>query len=524
MSSLFDHRLKRLSGARLGPLLVRGRKGLEKESLRVTRDGLIAQTPHPEALGSALTHPYLTTDYSEALLELRTPPCEDVRETLEFLREVHQFVYRNLGEELLWAASMPCRLEGDTSIPIARYGRSNRGMMRHVYRRGLAYRYGRAMQAIAGIHFNYSLPEEFWPWFHEQEENQSELRDFISGSYFSLIRNFQRLSWLVLYLFGSSPAVGRSFTALCHGGFPAFDPNTDFGPNATSLRMSDIGYKNRNQAHLHVSYNSLAEYVANLTEAIETPDPDYERIGVKVDGEYRQLNDHVLQIENEYYSFVRPKRIARSGEKPTLALKRRGVQYVEIRALDVSPFDPIGVNETDLRFLEALLLLCLLEESPPISALEQKSIGHNQNTVACCGREPGLRLQVQARETTRPLKDWVKEIFDKVNGICELLDTGRKESLYINALERQREKVENSETLPSARVLAEMRARGESFYAFGLRVSQDHGRYFKGLPLGEDRLRVFREAATESLRKQKALEEADTVSFDEYLQDYFAQS
>ena len=522
MSSIFDHRLKRLSQARLGSLLVRGRKGLEKESLRVTRDGLIAQTPHPEALGSALTHPYLTTDYSEALLELRTPPCEDILETLEFLREAHQFVYRNLGDELLWAASMPCRLEGDESIPIARYGSSNRGMMRHIYRRGLAYRYGRAMQAISGVHFNYSLPEDFWPWFQQEERDQRDLRDFVADAYFSLIRNFQRLSWLILYLFGASPAVGKSFTALCHGGFPTFDQNTDFGPNATSLRMSDIGYKNRDQAHLHVSYNSLAEYVASLTEAIETPDPDYERIGVKVDGEYRQLNSHILQIENEYYSFVRPKQIAQSGEKPTLALKRRGVQYVEIRALDVSPFDPFGVNEKQLRFLEAFLILCLLEESRPLNPQGPKVIEHNQSTVACCGREPELMLQDAG--WSRPLKEWALEIFEHVQGICELLDEGEEGRPYAEALQWQRGRIGNPETLPSAQVLAEMRARKESFYGFGLHVSEQHGRYFKDLPLREERLRFFTEKARQSILRQREIEEADNLTFDEYLKQYFAQS
>jgi glutamate--cysteine ligase len=521
VSSLFDLRLKKLSDARLGPLLARGLKGLEKESLRVTRDGRIAQTPHPPALGSTLTHPYITTDYSEALLEFRTPPCRDIRETLAFLTEVHQFTHRHLDEELIWSASMPCRLEGEESIPIAQYGRSNVGHMKHVYRRGLAHRYGKAMQAIAGVHFNYSLPDEFWPLFQDQEGGTRPLGDFVSEAYFGLIRNFQRLSWLVLYLFGASPTAGKSFTALCRSGFPTFDLDTDFGPNATSLRMSDIGYKNREQAHLHASYNNLAEYVASLTEAIETPDPDYERIGVKVDGEYRQLNDHVLQIENEYYSFVRPKQIARSGEKPTLALKRRGVQYVEIRALDVSPFDPIGVNETDMRFLEAFLILCLLEEGPPMDALERKSVEHNQGTVACCGREPGLRLH--AGDELIPLKDWAKEIFDKAQGVCELLDAGGKEPLYLDALERQREKLENPETLPSARVLAGMRARKESFYAFGLRLSEEHGERLKNPPLPKDRMEYFDGLARTSLLEQKAFEEADTLSFDEYLRRYFAQ-
>ena len=132
--------------------------------------------------------------------------------------------------------------------------------------------------------------------------------------------------------------------------------------------MSDIGYRNKNQATVSVSVNSLDEYVRDLSRAISTPYPPYEKIGVKVDGEYLQLNANILQIENEYYSFIRPKRVARSGERPTKALQRAGVEYVEVRALDVSAFDPVGVNQNKLRFLEAFLALCLLRESEPIGA------------------------------------------------------------------------------------------------------------------------------------------------------------
>ena len=144
-------------------LLCGGLKGIEKESLRISKDGFIAQTPHPKALGSALTHPYITTDYSEALIELITPPFADIKDTLDYLRNIHQFVYDHLDNEMLLGASMPCGIDGDESIPIAEYGTSNIGRMKHVYRHGLWHRYGRTMQAIAGIHFNYSVPEALWP-------------------------------------------------------------------------------------------------------------------------------------------------------------------------------------------------------------------------------------------------------------------------------------------------------------------------------------------------------------------------
>ncbi|HSN18547.1 MAG TPA: glutamate--cysteine ligase, partial [Gammaproteobacteria bacterium] len=384
-----EARLDRLSGTRgAGTLLRAGGKGLEKESLRVTRDGRLAQTPHPAALGSALTHPHITTDYSEALLEFVTAPFHEVTQTLASLMDIHAFAYEHMGGEMLWATSMPCILEGDAGIPVARYGDSNVGKMKHVYRLGLGWRYGRTMQAISGVHFNYSYPEALWPLLQESEADGRGLREFRDDWYFRALRNFQRVGWLVPYLFGASPAMCKSFLGGRDLKFPEFDPHTLYEPYGTSLRLSDIGYKNSNQARIGVTYNSLADYVSTLSHAIGTPAPDYERIGVKVDGEYRQLNANILQIENEFYGSIRPKQPIESGERATLALKRRGVMYLEVRALDVNAYDPVGTDDSALRFIEALLLLCLLSDSPPTDAAEQAEIGRNQLAVARRGRDP----------------------------------------------------------------------------------------------------------------------------------------
>ena len=171
------------------------RRGIEKESLRVRPDGTLALTPHPAALGSALTHPHITTDFSESQLELITGVHASVEGCLEELTQIHQFVYRAIGDEMLWVASMPCGLPADEAIPIGRYGTSNVGRAKSVYRMGLAHRYGRRMQTISGIHYNFSMP------------------GVTNEGYFALIRNFRRHSWLLLYLFGASPAVCSSFVA-----------------------------------------------------------------------------------------------------------------------------------------------------------------------------------------------------------------------------------------------------------------------------------------------------------------------
>jgi glutamate--cysteine ligase len=517
----FERRVAGLVNSGERGVLRGGRKGVEKESLRVSPEGVIVQTPHPRDLGAPLTNEHITTDFSEALIELVTPPFGESWELLQYLCDIHQFVYRHLNEELLWATSMPCRIDGDASIPLAQFGSSNVGRMKTVYRHGLGVRYGRIMQAISGVHFNYSFGPKLWDVLEEVNQSKLSQQDFKSEQYFGVLRNYRRYGWLVLYLFGTSPAVSNSFFAGREITLPALDSDTVYEPYGTSLRMSDIGYRNKNQSTLSVSVNSLDEYVRDLTAAIGTPYPPYEKIGVKVDGEYQQLNANILQIENEYYSFIRPKRIARSGERPTKALHRAGVEYIEVRALDVSAFDPVGVNQNKLRFLEAFLALCLLRDSAPISRGEQQALDNNHLLVARRGREPNLKLSRDGRQF--PMADWARELLDDMQGLCELLDHGEPARPYGSALEQQRAKIDDVERTPSARLLTEMRSTGESFFQLALRMSNLHKDYFLGLyPPNERRLAEFAAAAVESHDAQRRIEQSDRVGFDAYLANYLA--
>ncbi|HRY16416.1 MAG TPA: glutamate--cysteine ligase [Candidatus Competibacteraceae bacterium] len=521
---MLDQRLTRLFNTDARALLDGRLLGLEREALRVAPDGYISQVPHPAPLGAALTHPYITTDYSEALLEFITPPLSDAGAALRFLDDLHRFVYPFIGDELLWAASMPCILAGEASIPIAEYGASNLGRMKHVYRRGMAWRYGRIMQVIAGIHFNFSLSDKFWAAFQDQEGDRRTLQDFRSESYFGLIRNLQRFGWLILYLFGASPAVCKSFLDGKTTTLPEFDDHTCYGPYATSLRMSNVGYTNRTEkkSGVNVCYNSLAEYIASLTQATITPWPPYEQIGVKVDGEYRQLNANILQIENEYYASMRPKQPPQGNEKPTLTLKRRGVSYVELRSVDINPLEPLGVNVLQLQFLEIFLLFCLLTESPPLDVGECRLIDDNQMAVALTGRDPGLILH-RRRGSSLSLRGWAKEIFAHMQPIGELLDQGREGRPYATTLAEQQAALADPDRTPSARMLAEMHASGENFFRCARRFSEQHRRYFESPPLTEERVSFLAGIAEQSWREQRVIEVADALSFDEFLDCYFAQ-
>ena len=505
-------------------MLKGGLTGLEKESLRVGPDGSIAQTPHPAALGSALTHPWITTDYSEALLEFITPPMDSATAALHYLRDLQHFVYLQLEGELLWSSSMPCVVEGGDSIPIARYGTSNIGTMKTVYRRGLGYRYGRTMQVIAGVHYNYSFSADFWRALQQLEKNTDSLQAFVSEQYFALIRNLQRFGWLVPYLFGASPAICKSFLGGKQTTLQDFNENTYYSPYATSLRMCDIGYQNslENEVGFKASYDSLDTYVNSLSCAIGTPSSRFAEIGVKVDGSYRQLNTNMLQIENEYYSSVRPKQVPEFNEKPTLALRRRGVRYVELRSLDINIFDPQGISETQCRFIETFMTFCLLHDSPVISQQERSEIDYNLDAVAYRGREPGLQLQHNG--DTIALRQWAGELCAAMESFADSLDQNESGNPYREALQQQQAAVADPEKTLSAQVLAGMHKHKEGYFHYAQRMSKQHQQYFLGMKHDAAQFETFNRSVRESLDKQYAMEADENESFDDFLKKYFTQT
>lgn len=504
-------------------LLQRLRRGIEKESLRVDPRGMLATTPHPMALGAALTHPHITTDFSEAQLELITGVHGSVSTCLEELEHIHQFVYHHLGDEMLWCASMPCRLPDDAAIPIGRYGRSNVGRAKTVYRIGLAHRYGRRMQTISGVHYNFSLPEEAWPLFDLRDANEA---------YFALIRNFRRHAWLLLYLFGASPAVCADFVEGRTHELRQLGPDTLYLPYATSLRMGRLGYLSEAQDALLVSYNDLAHYTDSLHQALTRPYPAYEAIGVRAAGaagdgveSYRQLATSLLQIENEFYSAIRPKRVIRSGERPLHALRERGVQYVEVRALDLDPFSTIGVTAHTALFLDVFLLHCLLTDSPPDTPEEIETVGRNKLHVAAHGREPGLRLQRGAQRVD--LREWAGQLLAECEPIAAAFDaaagTASGGGTYRAALAAAVAALDDPATLPSARVLVEMQqAHAGSYAGWALAQSQRHRRAFEAAPLAAAVGARFAQLAAASIAEQRDIEAADTVPFETFRERYLS--
>jgi glutamate--cysteine ligase len=478
------------------------RRGIEKESLRATPEGGLALTPHPPALGSALTHPHITTDYSEAQLELITGVHPTPETCLEELMHIHQFTYRALGDEMLWVSSMPCNLPADENIPIGRYGSSNVGRAKSVYRMGLANRYGRRMQTISGIHYNWSLPE------------------VTSEQYFALIRNFRRHAFLLLYLFGASPAVCSSFVAGREHQLETLANGTMYMPHGTSLRMGRLGYQSEAQASLAVSYNGLDGYSASLHEALTRPYPAYEAIGImNPGGEYNQLATGLLQIENEFYGTIRPKRVIRPGERPLHALRERGVEYVEVRLLDLNPFVPIGITAQTIRFLDVFLLHCMLSDSPHDTAQEIAALGRNQHKTAAFGRQPGLLLEHGQGEIK--LTEWGAKVLQECAPIAAAIDAAHQTSDYSDALRAAQALLDEPELLPSARVLAVMQEDFDnSFIAFTRAHSQQTKAKLRALPFSAAQQAKFAALSEQSVRDQQAIEASDSMPFEMYRQQY----
>jgi glutamate--cysteine ligase len=508
----------------IAPENLRGiKRGLEKEALRITPEGKLAHTPHPLALGSALTHPHITTDYSEALLEFITPPCDSIDAMLQWLDDIHRFTYAKIHvqDELLWMSSMPCAIDGEDSIPIARYGSSNSARMKEAYRTGLGHRYGRTMQTIAGIHYNFSFPDEFWRQLQQLENYSGALQDYKTGKYFALIRNFRRYFWLMLYLFGAAPAVCPTFVKSRQHNLQPLESHSLHYPFATSLRMGELGYQSKAQASILADYNSLDGYIKSLLGALTTTHPDYARIGVCVNGGYRQLNDHLLQIENEFYSTIRAKRTTRRGETPIRALRQRGVEYIEVRSVDINPFQLLGIDSTQAHFIEAFLLFCLLEDSPPSHAEECKQIAENQRRIVNEGRNPGLEVFCHGNLVN--LRLCGKKLLDDVLQAAALLDRAMQTTAYTQAADEQFIKLHDEHKTPSAQMLDVMQESGQSFFRLAYQLSRQHEQYFLQHPLTEDRRRYFELETRESLARQKAIEEADSISFEQYLENYFRQ-
>ena len=499
-------------------------RGIERETLRVHRHGELSQQPHSKDLGSALTHPQITTDYAENLLEFITPVSHDAQTSIHQLQDIQKFTLSKLDGELLWPLSMPCFVEDENKIPLAQYGSSNIGTMKTVYRQGLKNRYGSMMQVIAGIHFNFSFSTDFWRSVQKISNNNEPLTDFISARYFALLRNYKRYCWLIPYLFGSSPVICSSFLQNKPQKLPFKKTSTGYLylEHATSLRMSDLGYTSSSQAALRICYDSLNSYVEGVKTAINLPSAEFEKLGIKVNGKYQQLNSNVLQIENELYAPIRPKRVAKSGETPSDALFERGVEYIEVRALDVNPFVDTGISLEQIHFLDVFLTFCALAPNEKLDCESQKVYENNMDEVVLRGRDPQLLLKDQ--NIAKSIPQWGNEIFAELSEVGKILDLAYKTEDYSQAVSRELEKINDPSKTFSAQLLAIAKNKDQSLTRYTLDKAEQYRQQLLDRDYHYYNEQHFIDTAKQSHNDQQAIENDDKVHFDDFLSAYFDKS
>lgn len=527
MNSLFNKRITLFKNQPNRNLLCCNLRGIEREALRVDSSGNIAKTPHPLSFGSALTHPSITTDYSESLLEFITEPYPKINSVLTQLTETHQYTLANLPEgESLWPSSMPCILGKDEDIPVAQYGSSNVGLMKTIYRRGLGHRYGRKMQTIAGLHFNFSVPDAVWCQMRTDDKSLLSLQEYRTTGYMGLVRNFRRRFWLLLYLMGASPAVDKSFVAGRTHDLDFFNDRDLYLPYATSLRMGDLGYQSTAQDDLYVCYNSVKTYVASLREALLKEYPGYQTItaasgAANQTPALQQLSSSVLQIENEFYSTIRPKQTAKSGETQLRALTRRGIEYIEVRCTDINPYEPIGINQQQIEFLELFLLGCLFDDSPETAEGEYQEVLANQRLVVREGRKPDLMLHNNGSPIS--MNNWGTELMQKLEPIAKILDELNGHQNYSDSLVEMQNLLENPDKTPSAKILEELKLSGQSFVDWSLKKSTEHRNTLLNETLSPEKIADFQKIAAQSHSDQEAIENVETENLENYINSYFKQ-
>ena len=480
-------------------------RGIEKEALRVNKSGELSKLPHPDGLGSPLTNCFITTDFSESLIELVTPKFDDVKALMSFLKDLHVFSVKTFDEnEVLWGNSMPCRLT-EEEIPIAQYGRSNIGRLKHIYRKGLKVRYGATMQCVAGIHYNFSLADSTLA-FLIPDFTQDEKSDL----YLDLIRNFKRNFWFILRIMGSSPMIDKTFVEKRDHGLSQIYMNSLYEENATSLRMSNIGYQSAVQSNLNIKYNSLTEFIDALGIGISEGFKPFQELGLyDKNNERQQISDGILQIENELYDSIRPKRKGASGLRPIELLRKNGIEYVEIRGIDLSPSHPLGISEEDIICLDIFLLHCLLYPSKKIDDKEQKILTENYNKVIHNGADGDQ--EIIFRDSKIKISEAENLIVEELCSIADLMGDNSKSILL--------SKVQTGS--PSKSFLNTIMQTNKTFVDYVLSESIESTNLLRNEEI--EQITLLNNERDKSKEQLQKLESQKTIDLEEYVKQYNLQ-
>lgn len=465
----------------LSKLLTKGRFGIEREAQRITSEGNLALTSHPTAFGDKAENPRITTDFAESQIEMITPPLESVEEVLNELNSIHNEVADGIGKEMLWPFSMPPRLPEEDDIPVAKFADSEYGKYLNTYRNGLVLRYGKKMQMISGLHYNFSFSDEMLDFLYNNYGEGKLRRDFTDELYFSLIRNFLRYRWLLIYLFGSSPLCDSTYDSVIDKEISQIQkccPNLvstfcNMDRNATSLRVSRFGYTDSINPRQNIYFNSMEEYSGKLRHLISTRSKIHSKHGTFRNGFQIQLNGNILQKESEFYSPIRPKQNIGIGETQLSALEKRGIKYIEVRILDINPFSKLGISLEQMHFMQVFMLFCLFEQSDFINEKSFSQISSNHHLAALFGRDETLKLNKYDIGEI-PLKTWGSELFIKLRQIASLMDLEIKDGRYFRSVENEFVKLNDISRLPSEIMFREMKEQNYDFVEYGLALANQY--------------------------------------------------
>ncbi|MBO3399772.1 bifunctional glutamate--cysteine ligase GshA/glutathione synthetase GshB [Clostridium perfringens] len=438
--------LKIIKDESLEDYFIKTNFGLEKENVRVTERGNLALTPHPKAFGDREKNAYIKTDFSESQLEMVTPVCNTLEEVYSFICNLNKVVSLEIMKngEFLWPQSNPPILPREEEIPIAKL--SNRED--ELYRENLSYKYGKKKQVISGIHYNFSFKEEFIKLLYKELKVEKDFREFKDDIYLRMARNFQKYHWLLIYLTGASPVFHESYIEEIKEEGEILGEDSYYIKDDTSLRNSSYGYKNKKD--YYVSYNSIGEYASDIKNLVK---------------------DKEIQSIKEYYNPIRLKSLG--SEDMLESLLNKGIDYLEVRLLDLDPLSIQGVSKETLYLVHLFMIYTLLKENKEITYKDQEEFFKNHDMVALKGRNEEAVIHENGVPVL--LKDKGREILSEMDEIVEILFSNNEE--FKNVIKRALEKINNPHDIISEKLIKDIKEEG--YINFHMRLAKEYLNNFK---------------------------------------------
>ena len=504
-------------------LLANNKVGIERECLRIDKNtGSISQEAHPASLGNILTHNAITVDFGESQLEFITNAYTKKTQVLTELENLYTWTQQNLDKQLLWNSSSPCYIKNSDAINIANFGNSNIAQIKNIYRSGLALRYSKIMQCVSGIHYNFSLSQQFFNAL--QLATKKPIKQLKTNVYLTLARNVKRSYLMLLPLTGASPVVDASFVQAREHSLKKLTNDSYYLPYATSLRMSDIGYQSNLQNNLKISFNEVNCSVASTLDAILKSQYKYSDIALNdSQGSFVQLNQNHLQLENEHYSIVRIKPEVLKEQLALKSLLLNGVHYTELRCLDINPFVNIGIASKQYLLYEIFMVSNAINSCSSLTAKEIDSIASNHNKVVYNGLNPKLEITVNnnGKYCRVNFFDWIKsELEGKMLKAAELLDSANNTSDYTEVLQFYLKMLAGEQDFLAQKVIAKVNEEG-SFNQWAFKQSQQFNTAALATSLDSQIAKNLENQALKSRQDFLAIEAMPKITSKQYIYELY---